>query len=135
MKIPVLITALCLSSFFMNAQATSTVQIDETMSPADALPEYPGGFGEMMKFMHTNIKYPKTAVDGKKSGKGMIKVTVMEDGSLSEISVIKNIPGCPECDEEAIRVIKTMPKWIPGKLAGKTVPLLYNIPISFRLPQ
>ncbi len=135
MKTYVLITALCLSAFFMNAQTTSTVQVDETMSPADALPEYPGGFGEMMKFMHANIKYPKTALEGKKSGKGMIKVTVMEDGSLSEISVIKNIPGCPECDEEAIRVIKTMPKWIPGKLAGKTVPLLYNIPISFRLPQ
>lgn len=119
----------------MNAQATSTVQADETMSPADALPEYPGGFGEMMKFMHANIKYPKTAIEGKKSGKGMIKVTVMEDGSLSEIAVIKNIPNCPECDEEAMRVIKTMPKWKPGKLAGKTVPLLYNIPVSFKLPQ
>ncbi len=103
--------------------------------PVDALPEYPGGFVEMMKFMYANIKYPKSAIDGNKSGKGMIKVTVMEDGSLTEITVIKNISGCPECDEEAIRVIKTMPKWKPGKVAGKTVPLLYNIPINFKLPQ
>lgn len=101
----------------------------------DESPEFPGGFAEMMKFMHANIKYPKSAIDGNKNGKGMIKVTVMEDGSLSDITVVKNISGCPECDEEAIRVIKTMPKWKPGKVAGKIVPLLYNIPISFKLQQ
>ena len=109
-----------------NTGGTSEPSVDES-------PEFPGGFVEMMKFMHANIKYPKSALDGHKNGKGMIKVTVMEDGSLSEITVVKNISGCPECDEEAIRVIKTMPKWNPGKVAGKTVPLLYNIPISFKL--
>jgi protein TonB len=101
---------------------------------SEELPEFPGGVVEMMKFVKANIKYPKRALESNISGKCALKFTVNADGSISDIMVLKSTPGCPECDEEAIRVVKSMPKWSPGKLAGKPVPLFYNLPVNFTVP-
>jgi len=90
---------------------------------------------EMMNYVKTHIKYPQRALDANISGKCQLKFTVEPDGSLTGITVLDGMPNCPECETEAIRVVKSMPKWKPGKLAGKPVALFYNLPVSFSLPK
>ena len=98
-------------------------------------PEFPGGIIEMLKYVKANTKYPSTALEAKKSGRCNVKFLVNEDGSLSDVSIIDGISNCPECNQEAIRVVKSMPKWKPGKIAGKAVALYYNISVNFKLPK
>jgi protein TonB len=62
-----------------------------------------------------------------------LKFIVGSDGKIEEVNVIRGIPGCPECDKEASRVIRTMPKWKPGKIKGKAVRSYFNLPITFEL--
>jgi protein TonB len=125
-----------LSSVSLQAQSAHTeTNTTEAESVADQLPEFPGGVMAMMNFVKSNIQYPQRALDAKISGKCQLKFTVQPDGSINEISVLDGMPNCPECEAEAIRVVKSMPKWNPGKLAGKPVSLFYNLPVSFSLPK
>jgi protein TonB len=134
MKLKVLLFyALVLLCSISQAQNNSSVTNDA--ESADALPEFPGGIMEMMNYVKTNIKYPQKALDAKISGKCQLKFTVEPDGSLTDITVLDGMPNCPECEAEAIRVVKSMPKWKPGKLAGKSVALFYNLPVNFSLPK
>jgi protein TonB len=121
----------CTTSLAQNASTAS----GDTESLADELPEYPGGVMEMMNFVKTNLKYPQKALDAKISGKCQLKFTVNPDGSLSDITVLDGMPNCPECETEAIRIVKSMPKWKAGRIAGKAVALYYNLPVSFSLPK
>lgn len=98
-------------------------------------PEFPGGVIEMMNYVKANLKYPQKALDAKISGKCQLKFTIEADGSLTDISILEGMPNCPECEAEAVRVVKSMPKWKPGKLAGKPVALYYNLPVRFSLPK
>lgn len=98
-------------------------------------PEFPGGIIAMLKYIKANTKYPATALEAKKSGKCDVKFLVNENGSISDVSVLDGISDCPECNDEAIRVIKSMPKWNPGKIAGKAVALYYNASVNFKLPK
>lgn len=125
--------------FFSATQAQTVTTADNTgaaaeLAPDDA-PEFPGGIVAMMEYVKANIKYPQRALDAKISGKCSVKFSVNPDGSLSDVTVIDGIKACPECDAEAIRVIQSMPKWKPGKIAGKPVALYYNLPIKFSLPK
>jgi protein TonB len=94
-------------------------------------PEFPGGYAEMKKFLALNIKYPEVAKSTNISGKVYLMFVVEKDGSVSNINVARGIGG--GCEEEAIRVLKMMPNWIPGKQRGKPVRVSFNIPIEFRL--
>ena len=97
----------------------------------EVAPEFPGGMQALMKFLAQNIKYPTDAQKAKKEGRVIAQFVVTTDGSIADIKVIRGI--YPSLDEEAIRVIKAMPKWKPGTQKGQPVNVRYTIPISFRL--
>jgi TonB family protein len=99
----------------------------------EQMPEFPGGAGEMMKYIQRNIHYPEKERDAGVEGKCFIKFVVEQDGSISNVEVLKGILNGQGCDQEALRVIKNMPNWTPGTQNGKLVRVYFNVPISFRL--
>ena len=94
-------------------------------------PEFPGGTKAMRKFLSDYIRYPDAAVKHEIQGKVYCGFVVNTDGSLSDFNVLKGIGY--GCDEEAIRLLRLMPTWKPGKRIGKPVRVKYNLPISFLL--
>jgi TonB family protein len=94
-------------------------------------PEYPGGMGELVKFLSRNVKYPVAAQQARVQGKVIVEFLIGTDGSISDIKVKHSV--CPELDAEAMRVIGLMPKWRPGEQRGKAVSVRYEMPIEFRL--
>lgn len=94
-------------------------------------PTFPGGDNELMKFLCENVKYPVLAQENNIQGSVLCQFIVRKDGSLTDIKVFKKVD--PNLDNEAIRIIKNMPKWIPGKIAGKNVNSRYFVPVNFRL--
>jgi periplasmic protein TonB len=105
----------------------------EIFTVVEQMPEFPGGAGEMMKYIQKNIHYPEIEKEAGITGKCFIKFVVEQDGSISNVEVLKGVAGGPGCDKEAIRVIKSMPKWNIGKQNGRPVRVYFNVPISFRL--
>lgn len=94
-------------------------------------PEFPGGMGELMKFLQRNVKYPTAAQQAGIQGKVVVEFTVKKDGSVADIKVIRSVN--PELDAEAMRVISVMPKWKPGEQRGTPVDARFNLPINFHL--
>ncbi len=107
-----------------------TPEIMETYR-VDIQPEFPGGINEFKNFLVKNLKYPSAAQSAGVSGKVYLQFTVNQDGSLDNISAIKGIGY--GCDEEAIRVMKLMPAWKPGRQSGRAVRVKFNVPIVFAL--
>jgi protein TonB len=105
----------------------------EIYTYVDEDPEFPGGYGSMMAFIQKNFNYPQTAIEQNIQGKCYVKFVVKGDGNVSGVQVERGIAGCPECDKEAVRVVKMMPNWKPGKVNGKSVSTLYRLPINFAL--
>ena len=97
----------------------------------EEMPEFPGGNAELMKFLAKNIKYPAEAQQKGEQGRVMVQFVVGKDGKLSDIKIMRSIS--PTLDAEAVRVIKAMPTWKPGRQRGMAVDCKYNIPIYFRL--
>ncbi|MDR2448910.1 MAG: energy transducer TonB [Prevotellaceae bacterium] len=97
----------------------------------DVTPEFPGGQGEMMKFIYANLKYPKEAAGRKVQGRVAIRFMVKADGKISDVVVQKSVD--PLLDAEAARVIKAMPAWTPGKHEGKAVAVQLPLPVVFQL--
>jgi protein TonB len=105
----------------------------EIFTVVEQMPEFPGGAGEMMKFIQKNIHYPEIEKEAGITGKCFIKFVVETDGAISNVEVLKGVAGGAGCDKEAVRVIKSMPKWNIGKQNGRPVRVYFNVPISFRL--
>ncbi|NQT76295.1 MAG: energy transducer TonB, partial [Bacteroidetes bacterium] len=99
----------------------------------EVMPEYPGGVNEMMKFLANNIKYPTNAKENNISGKVFVTFVIEKNGLITNVNILRGIGG--GCDEEAIRVIKLMPKWKPGTQRGQAVRVQYNVPIKFTLAE
>jgi protein TonB len=97
----------------------------------EEMPSYPGGEQEMYRFISQNIEYPRMAKESGISGRVFVTFVVEKDGSVTDVKVLRGIGG--GCDEEAIRVIKSMPKWKAGKQRGKAVRVQYRMPIKFTL--
>lgn len=106
---------------------------DEPATIVDEKAEFPGGMAALKKFLGDNLSYPQTAVDEEIEGKVYLRFVVDKNGEISRVSVTRGIADCPECDKEAVRVVKKMPKWAPGKNGGKAVDSYYNLPITFKL--
>ncbi len=88
--------------------------------------QFPGGYSAMMKFMNENLEnYPV-------EGKLFLRIIVEKDGTISDVTVVKAIEECPECSNNAIQVIKSMPQWTPAKVQGKNVRTYFNLPITYR---
>ncbi len=104
---------------------------EEIFTVVESMPEFPGGMGELMKYLATNIKYPPLAKESGIQGRVFINFVVEPDGAISNVKVLRGIGG--GCDEEAVRVVESMPKWKPGKQRGKPVRVSYNLPVKFTL--
>jgi periplasmic protein TonB len=98
----------------------------------DVYPRFPGGDQARLFFLRANIKYPVISYKKSIQGEVMVLFIVEADGSVTNVSVNKSIGK--ECDEEAVRVVKTMPRWDPGRRNGKPVRVLVRMPIVFKIP-
>ena len=94
-------------------------------------PEFPGGMKECMKFLNNNIKYPQISQENGVQGRVIVQFVVNADGTIVDPVVVRGVD--PYLDKEALRVIKLMPKWKPGKQRGKAVRVRYTQPVLFRL--
>lgn len=97
----------------------------------EQMPSFPGGDAELMKYLSSHIKYPVVAEENGIQGRVIATFVVERDGSISDVKVIKSVD--PSLDKEAIRVLKSMPKWIPGRQNGSAVRVKYTVPVTFRL--
>ena len=98
---------------------------------AEIMPAFPGGEGKLFEFISKNIKYPQLARETGTQGRVYISFIVEPDGSISHVELLRGIGA--GCDEEALRVVKAMPKWSPGRQCGKAVRVVYNLPVNFKL--
>jgi len=97
----------------------------------EQMPQFPGGQTELMKFVQSNLKYPTIAAENGIEGRVIVRFVVGRDGSVSDIEVQRGLDA--SCDKEAVRVVKLMPKWIPGKQNGRAVPVYFTLPVLFKL--
>ncbi len=104
---------------------------DSIYQIVEEMPQFPGGEAAMMKFVANNVKYPQEARDKEIDGRVFISFVVEKDGSVSNVEVKRGIGG--GCDDEAVRVVKAMPKWKPGKQKGEPVRVSYMLPVNFKL--
>lgn len=135
------VEAIDMSSFteeVLNVEATAPIveeveqEVDEEIVIIpDVNPEFAGGEAKLYEYLGENIRYPDIARDGGITGKVLVKFVVEKDGSITNISVMRDIGG--GCGEEAKRVVRGMPKWKPGKVGGRTVRSQFILPISFVL--
>ena len=103
----------------------------EIFTVVEEQPSYPGGEEARIAFLQQNIKYPEEAKELGIQGKVFVTFVVEVDGSITDVRVLRGIGG--GCDEEAIRVVKSMPHWVPGKQRGVPVRVQFNLPIKFTL--
>ena len=104
---------------------------EEIFTWAEEMPQFPGGSSELLKFFAQNIIYPEIAKRAEVEGKINLSFIVDKNGSISDIQIVKGIGA--GCDEEAVRILKMMPRWSPGKQNGKPVLTRINIPVVFKL--
>ena len=103
----------------------------EVFQVVEEQPMFPGGMDEMMKFLQTNIKYPEQAKNNGVQGRVIVQFVVNKDGSISNDTVVRSVD--PLLDAEAIRVVRNMPNWTPGKQKGEAVRVRFTLPVTFRL--
>jgi periplasmic protein TonB len=122
----------------INDSAVYTSQPDPIIPPAkdpfivvEEMPQFPGGNDELMKFIAENISYPEDAIINNIQGRVILKFVVNADGSIDRIEVLRGIDS--SLDNEAVRVIKTLPKFRPGKQGGVPVPVWFSLPVLFKL--
>ena len=104
---------------------------EKVFDMVEQMPTFPGGTNELMKYIADHLKYPTIAQENGVEGRVICQFVVSSDGRVRDAKVVKTLD--PYCDKEAIRVIMSMPKWIPGKQNGKAVSVQYTVPIVFRL--
>ncbi|MCR5199134.1 MAG: energy transducer TonB [Prevotella sp.] len=97
----------------------------------EQMPQFPGGDGALMQYLSSHIKYPVVAEENGIQGRVVCTFVVERNGSITDVRVVKSVD--PSLDKEAVRVIKGMPNWIPGKQNGSAVRVKYTVPVTFRL--
>ena len=97
----------------------------------EEMPSFPGGNAALMSYLNSNTKYPVVAQENGVQGRVIISFVVERDGSISDVKVARSVD--PSLDREAQRVVKSMPRWTPGKQNGQTVRVKYTVPVVFRL--
>lgn len=118
--------------------ALSTAGAQQTEKPCDkvydiveVMPQFPGGQGELMKFLRNNVKYPAEAQKKKIEGRVIVTFVVNKKGRITHPTVVRS--AHPLLDAEALRVVKRMPKWTPGRMNGEPVNVKYALPVTFKL--
>jgi periplasmic protein TonB len=116
---------------FVSGNCFSSTGKDTSYFPYEQRPVYPGGTAEISKYVSNAIKYPADARRKEIQGRVMVQFSVNEEGKLGDFKVTQKVE--PMLDEEALRVIKNMPDWQPGKIDGKPAKFLYALPVIFML--
>ena len=119
------IVAICMIACTQSAKSIMSYE------EVEVKPEYPGGMGELGKLLNSNLKYPLISFENGVQGEVLVQFVVDKEGNVEEVTVSKGVD--PYLDAEALRVIKMMPKWKPGKHEGKEVNVKCTIPVGFRL--
>lgn len=104
---------------------------EEIFTIVEQMPSFPGGEGELFKYLGKHLQYPPVAKDNGVSGVVYVQFVVDREGRINDVTVLRGIGS--GCDQEAVRVVKAMPAWKAGKQNGKAVPVRYNLPIRFSL--
>ena len=115
-----------------DADEVATEPLEEALPVAEQMPEFPGGMGELMKYLGENIQYPSKAKDNQWEGVALCQFIVEKDGSIKDAKILQS-SGYPLLDTEALRVILNMPKWTAGMQNGDSVRVKFALPISFKL--
>lgn len=107
--------------------------VEETkiFTVVEQIPMFPGGDGALMGYLRDNIHYPTVAAENGVQGRVVVGFVVERDGSITDVNILRGVD--PSLDREAMRVVKSMPKWTPGKQNGSAVRVKYQVPVSFRL--
>ena len=109
------------------------VKEEEIFVAVEQQPEFPGGTAALMKWLASNVRYPQMALENGISGRVIVKFVVEKDGSVSGVTLVRGVDK--DLDREAIRVVKSMPKWQPGKNNGQPVRCYFNLPVNFKLAE
>ena len=109
------------------------VKEEEIFVAVEQQPEFPGGTAALMKWLASNVRYPQMALENGISGRVIVKFVVEKDGSVSGVTLVRGVDK--DLDREAIRVVKSMPKWQPGKNNGQAVRCYFNLPVNFKLAE
>lgn len=126
--------AICLFSFTSNAQGNTvdkTIGDEEVHEFVEQVAQFPGGELAMHKFIGEHLVYPNEAKEKNIQGMVYCSFIVKKNGAIDNIKIVRSLKG--GCDEAAIRVIKSMPKWIPGKMNGRAVNSKIGLPIKFQI--
>ena len=109
----------------------NTLVEESVFDAVEQMPEFPGGRDQLNKYYERNLRDPEVAIENGIQGRVIVQFIVNTDGSISDATVIRSVD--PACDEEALRVINSMPHWTPGQTNGKNVRVRYTLPVTFRL--
>ncbi len=110
---------------------TQEVVEEKVYTVIEQMPQFPGGEGELLNYINKNIKYPVIAQENGVQGKVILRFVVSKSGTVDKVEVIRSLD--PACDKEAVRVVKTLPRFIPGKQNGVNVSVWYTLPVTYRL--
>lgn len=113
-----------------NSSATAKVQAT-VFTAVEKMPQFPGGERAMLQCVAENIRYPHEAAEANIQGRVVVKFVVKADGSIGDVVVLRSVD--PQLDAEAVRVVKSLPRFIPGEMGGKPVDVWYTLPLNFRL--
>jgi len=104
---------------------------EKIFTAVEQAPKFPGGDAEMYKWLSNHIRYPEQAAQNNIQGRVTVQFVVEKDGSIGEVKVVRGKD--PDLDKEAVRVVKSMPKFVPGKMNGQAVRVWFTLPINFKL--
>lgn len=116
---------------FSNGEGVKEVDQNKIYDVVEEMPQFPGGPSALFEFISRNVQYPVVAEENGVQGRVLCSYVVEPDGSISDIKVVKSVD--PSLDKEAVRVVSSMPRWIPGKQNGILVRVKYTVPVTFRL--
>ena len=106
---------------------------EEIFSAVEEIPKFPGDEAALMEYIKNNIQYPQSAIDNGVQGRVIVQFAIKKDGSIGEVKVVRSVDR--DLDKEAVRIVKTLPKFTPGKMNGMPVNVWYTLPVTFKLPQ
>ena len=113
------------------AQPEPKPEVEKVFDVVEQMPSFPGGPSALMEWLSNNVKYPVVAQENGVQGRVVVSFVVERDGSITDVKVVRCVD--PSLDREASRVVRAMPRWIPGKQNGSAVRVKYNVPVAFRL--
>ena len=136
-KMAVLMSFVAMTFSAMASNPNASCQVSDTtgkveiFADPEQMPMFPGGEAALMKYLQENVKYPPQAIKDSIQGRVVVQFIIDPSGNVGEVNVVRSVSE--DLDAEAVRVVKTLPKFIPGRMCGKAVSSLYTLPVTFKL--